>query len=220
MDDWRDIMSRIGTNMSGYLHTYEAYVVPKGTKVMDNTGREIVLSEDEDVPVLTQEAGRQLVKDRKAYNTMLLYKAEMAAQRTQKASSEKMAQDQAKIMAVYRTIARGDSVPSSDEKKLIEYSPELYQAAKTAQALVQQEKRKKQASQWDEQEEKAHKEKMEKLRAESDEAVSNLVSGSGEFSAAQKKCIVISETPEIDFSSVKVINLGSGVMGTGIDLSI
>lgn len=213
-------MGKIGTNMSGYLHTYEAYVVPKGTKVMDNSGKEVVLSDKEDVLVLTQEAGRQLVKDRREYNTMLLYKLEMAAQRTQKASSEKIAEDQAKIMAVYRAIARGDSVPSSDEKKLIEYSPELYQAAKTAQALAWQEKRKKQASQWEEQEEKAHKEKMEKLRAESDEALNNLVSGSNEFSSAQKKCIVISESSEIDFSSVKVMNLGSGVMGVSIDLSI
>lgn len=28
-------MSRIDANMSGYLHTYEAYRIPKGTKVKD-----------------------------------------------------------------------------------------------------------------------------------------------------------------------------------------
>lgn len=28
-------MSKIDSNMSGYLHTYEAYRIPKGTQVKD-----------------------------------------------------------------------------------------------------------------------------------------------------------------------------------------
>ena len=39
-------MSKIDSNMSGYLHTYEAYRVPKGTKVQDATGKEVVLSNE------------------------------------------------------------------------------------------------------------------------------------------------------------------------------
>ena len=51
-------MSKIDSNMSGYLHTYEAYRVPKGTKVQDATGKEVVLSNEEDVLVLTEKAIR------------------------------------------------------------------------------------------------------------------------------------------------------------------
>ena len=36
-------MSKIDSNMSGYLHTYEAYRIPKGTKVQDASGKEKVL---------------------------------------------------------------------------------------------------------------------------------------------------------------------------------
>lgn len=109
-------MSRIETGMKGYIHTYEAYRVPKGTKVKDAAGTEVVLSNQEDVLVLTQKAGERLVKDRNEYNGMLLYKAELAAQRTQTAASEKRAKDDAKIMAVYHAMVKGDIVPAGDEK--------------------------------------------------------------------------------------------------------
>ena len=39
-------MSRIDANMLGYLHTYEAYRIPKGTKVKDAAGEEIILSKN------------------------------------------------------------------------------------------------------------------------------------------------------------------------------
>ena len=94
-------MSKIDSNMSGYLHTYEAYRIPKGTKVQDATGKEIALSNEEDVLVLTEKAGKQLVKDRREHNGMLQKMAEMAAQKTQDAAREKIAKDQAKVMAVW-----------------------------------------------------------------------------------------------------------------------
>ena len=109
-------MSKIDSNMSGYLHTYEAYRVPKGTKVQDATGKEVVLSNEEDVLVLTEKASKQLVKDRGEHNGMLQQKSEMAAQKTQDAASEKIAKDNAKVMAVYKAMANGDTVPASDEE--------------------------------------------------------------------------------------------------------
>ncbi|MCR5234797.1 MAG: hypothetical protein K6E53_12975 [Lachnospiraceae bacterium] len=83
-------MSKIDSNMSGYLHTYEAYRVPKGTKVQDATGKEVVLSNEEDVLVLTEKASKQLAKDRGEHTGMLQQKAEMAAQKTQDAANEKI----------------------------------------------------------------------------------------------------------------------------------
>ena len=217
-------MSRIDSNMSGYLHTYEAYRVPKGTKVMDASGKEVVLSNEEDVLVLTEEAGKQLVQDRREHNGMLQKKAELAAQKTQDAAKEKIAKDTAKVMAVYRAMANGDIVPVKDEKKLQEYSSDLYQAAKMAQSMAQlrakQAERRQQASQWDEREEEAHKAKMKELGDASNEAASAVTQGSQTFSEAQKECIVEVDSSGVDFSSMKVMGLGSGVTGAHIDLSI
>lgn len=213
-------MSRVEIGMKGYLHTYEAYRIPKGTKVKDATGEEVVLSNEEDVLVLTEKASKQLVKDRQVHHGMLQQKAEMAAQKTQQAASEKMAKDDAKIMAVFHAMAKGDIVPAEDEKKLQEYNSDLYQAAKMAQAMAQQAERKKQASQWDEKEEQAHNMKMKELCDKSDKAALAVGEGSRAFSSAQKECIVEIDSTGVDFSSMKVMNLGSGVIGAHINLSI
>jgi len=212
-------MSKIDSNMSGYLHTYEAYRIPKGTKVQDATGKEIALSNEEDVFVLTEKAGKQLVKDRREHNGMLQKTAEMAAQKTQDAAREKIAKDQAKVMAVYRAMAKGDIVPAGDERKLQEYSSDLYQAAKMAQSMAQQAERRKQASQWDEKEEEAHKAKMKELGDASNEAALAVAEGSQEFSSAQKENIIEIDSTGVDFSSMKVMSFG-GVTGACIDLSI
>ena len=47
-------MNSISNNMSSFLHTYEAYRVPKGTKVQNQAGEEVVLSNEEDTLVLTE----------------------------------------------------------------------------------------------------------------------------------------------------------------------
>ena len=213
-------MSKINANMSNYLHTYEAYRIPKGTKVKDAAGKEVVLSNEEDVLVLTAKAGKQLVNDRRSYGYMLQMQAERAAQKTQEAASEKYAKDQAKIMSVYRAMAKGDIVPASDEKKLMEYSSELYQSAKMAQSMALQAERRKHKSQWDEKEEEAHRVKMKELRDESNEAALAVGTGSSEFSNVQKERIVEIDSSEVDFSSMQVMNLGSGVTGAYIDFFV
>lgn len=213
-------MQRIDSNITTYLHTYEAYRVPKGTKVRDASGEEMILSGEEDMLVLTEKSSRQLVKDRMDHNMMLLQNAQMAAQKTQQASMEKMTDDMVKAMAVYQAMAKGNIVPGEDEKKLQEYSADLYQAAKIAQAMARQTERKKQESKWDEKEEKAYEEKMQQLRDESNEAVLSMGKKSREFSGAQKEHIVEIDSSGIDFSAMKVMNLGSGVTGAYIDLSL
>lgn len=214
-------MNSISNNMSSFLHTYEAYRVPKGTKVQNQAGEEVVLSNEEDTLVLTEKASRQLVNDRRDYGGMLQAQAEAAAEKTQQAASEKIAKDQAKAMAVFRSLANGDNVPSSDESKLMEYDSKLYQAAKAAQAMAQMAKKRAESkdSEWDEREEEEQRDKMNKLCDESNEAAFSGAKKIYEFGEAQKNNIVEIDSSGVDFSSLKTMSLG-GVTGEFIDLSI
>lgn len=215
-------MNKIDTNMSAYLHTYEAYRIPKGTTVKDAAGKDMVLSEEKDVLVLTEKASRQLIEDRRDYGGMLQMKAELAAQKTQEEGMKQFMKDQAKALAVFRSMSNGDVVPSSDEKKLMEYDDKLYQAAKMAQAMAQRMKKEieKKKSEWDEKEEAEQRKKMDELCEASNEAALAVGTGSHEFSAAQKQHIVEVDSSGVDFSSLTAVNLGSGVTGTNIDLSL
>lgn len=214
-------MNKIDNTMSAYLHTYEAYRVPKGTTVKDMAGKEVVLSKEQDVLMLTEKSSRQLIEDRRDYGGMLQTKAELAAQKTQEEAMKKMMQDQAKALAVFRSMSNGDIVPDSDEKKLMEYDDKLYQAAKMAQAMAQRMKEAKQKkSEWDEKEEAKQQKKMEELCEASNEAAMAVGTGSHEFLVAQKQNIVEVDSSGVDFSTLTAVNLGSGVTGSNIDLSL
>lgn len=71
-------------------------------------------------------------------------------------ASAEYAEDMAKIMEVARRIMHGDIVPASDEKKLMEYSEEMYQTAKSVGAMVRRQKREKYDSLWGDEEEKEY----------------------------------------------------------------
>ncbi len=60
----------------------------------------------------------------------------------------------AKIIKIFQRIARGDHVPANDEFKLMEFSKELYQAAKEAAILAENKKPKDYKSVDDEEENK------------------------------------------------------------------
>ena len=190
--------------------------------VKDAAGKDVVLSEEKDVLVLTEKASRQLIEDRRDYGGMLQMKAELAAQKTQEEGMKQFMKDQAKALAVFRSMSNGDVVPSSDEKKLMEYDDKLYQAAKMAQAMAQRMKKEieKKKSEWDEKEEAEQRKKMDELCEASNEAALAVGTGSHEFSAAQKQHIVEVDSSGVDFSSLTAVNLGSGVTGTNIDLSL
>ena len=64
--------------------------------------------------------------------------ANMEVARQQGEAMEEYAIDMAKIMEVARRIMKGGIVPAEDEKKLMEYSMELYQAAKNIGALAKE----------------------------------------------------------------------------------
>ena len=215
-------MQKIDNSMKSYMHTYEAYRVPKGTKVKDAAGNDVVLSEENDVLVLTKEAAKQLVSDRRDYGNMLQMNAEMAAQKTQTAAMDKIMKDQAKALAVFRSMADGDIVPQSDERKLMEYDDKLYQAAKMAQAMAQQMKKEieDKKSEWDEKEEAKKQKELDELCEASNEAALAIGTKSAEFSQAQKQNIVEVDSTGVDFSNLSTTNLGSGVTGVHIDLSL
>lgn len=80
-------------------------------------------------------------------------KANMVSAEQQGEAMEEYAEDLGKIMEVARRLMKGGIVPATDEKKLMEYSMELYQAAKNLGAMARQKEKEKYDSLWDEEEE-------------------------------------------------------------------
>lgn len=74
---------------------------------------------------------------------------------------EDYVEDLGKIMEVARRIMKGGIVPAADEKKLMEYSMELYQAAKSMGALARQKDKEKYDSLWEDEEEKEYADPLE-----------------------------------------------------------
>lgn len=84
-----------------------------------------------------------------------------AAAEQQKDAAQKYVSDLGKIMEVARRIMKGAIVPASDEKKLMEFSLEMYQTAKNIGSMVQREKREKYKSLWKDEEEKQYDDPQE-----------------------------------------------------------
>ena len=76
-------------------------------------------------------------------------------------AAEEYAIDMGKIMEVARRIMKGAIVPASDEKKLMDFSFEMYQTAKNIGAMAQQQKKEKYDSLWGEEEEKEYDDPQE-----------------------------------------------------------
>ncbi|MBR5126918.1 MAG: hypothetical protein IKU69_00635 [Roseburia sp.] len=72
----------------------------------------------------------------------------------QNEAMEEYNQDLMKVMEVARRLMKGGIVPPTDEKKLMEYSMEMYQAAKNMGALAKQRKKEEYDSLWKDEEEK------------------------------------------------------------------
>lgn len=82
-----------------------------------------------------------------------------------KSNAEAMAdyyEDLQKILMVAMRMAKGDTVPGSDEKKLMDYSFEMYETAKNAQVMAQmQKKHKDHDSLWEDEEPKEYANPLE-----------------------------------------------------------
>ena len=87
--------------------------------------------------------------------------ANMVSSEQQGDAMEEYAEDLGKIMEVARRIMKGDIVPGSDEKKLMEHSMELYQAAKNIGAMVRQKERNEHDSLWEDEEKTEYEDPME-----------------------------------------------------------
>ncbi len=210
-------------NYAGFLNTYEAYKIPKEHELVKDIA-EPMETEDGCVLVLTEEASKQLQQDKEKVGAMLMADVQLASAKSQSEGAKKYGEDMAKILAVFRLMCKGHTVPSSDEKKLLEYDDEMYQAAKNAQMMAQireKEKQKKEKSQWDEKEEAEFREKMEQLNQDVDDAVQNMSTGSAAFAEAQVANIVPIETSSADIAAIdSVTNLGGGVAGARVDFTI
>lgn len=84
--------------------------------------------------------------------------ANMESARQQGEAMEEYVEDLGKIMEVARRLMDGDIVPPTDEKKLMEYSMELYQSAKNIGAMVQKEEKEEYDSLWEEKEDNSQPE--------------------------------------------------------------
>ena len=107
---------------------------------------------------LTIKAVDEKQNENKVYMEKLLTQwsltANMESARQQGEAMEEYAVDLSKIMEVARRLMKGGIVPAEDEKRLMEYSMELYQAAKNIGAMVKQREKEKYDSLWEDEEEK------------------------------------------------------------------
>ena len=210
-------------NFTGYLNTYEAYKIPKEHELVKDIAQPME-TEDGCVLVLTEEASKKMQQDKEKVGAMLMADVQLASARSQSEGVKKMGEDMGKILEVFRLMCKGHNVPQSDEKKLMEYDDDMYQAAKNAQMMAQireKQKQKNEESQWDEKEEAEFREKMDKLNQDVDDATKNMSTGSAQFAEAQKANIVPIETSSADIAAIdSVSSLGGGVVGARVDFTI
>lgn len=76
----------------------------------------------------------------------------LEASKQQGKAMEEHTRDLGKIIEVARRIMKGGKVPPADEKKLMEYSMEMYQAAKNIGALTKLKEEREYESLWDDEE--------------------------------------------------------------------
>ncbi len=87
--------------------------------------------------------------------------ANMESAKQQGEAMEEYVKDMGKIMEVARRIMDGDIVPASDEKKLMDFSMEMYQAAKNMGMLARKKEREEHDSLWKDEEKKEYSDPME-----------------------------------------------------------
>ena len=123
----------------------------KGIQVLAEIMKELKLSEEE-IDVLMEYLPEQL--DSEAVNKIIDEIFDEVKPEGQK--------DMGKIMEVARRIMKGDIVPPSDERKLMEFDDELYQAAKNIGRMRQRlEEQKEHESLWEDEEPKEYPDPME-----------------------------------------------------------
>lgn len=122
--------------------------VPDGSKIFADEAATLELS---------LERVTKKYEDSRKYmeNIMEAYMAGFSAEAARQQSDlmEEYAEDLAKIVEVARRIADGGVVPANDEKKLMEFSMEMYMAAKNMAVLNELKEKEEYESLWGEEEE-------------------------------------------------------------------
>lgn len=104
-------------------------------------------------------------------NAQKMFLQEAESSKRQGEAAAKQAENYSKCLEVARRIARGDKVSPKDEQKLMEFSSDMYQMAKSMAAAAQNEKVKKHKSLWKDEDDDQQPEKSV------DEVVDNMECG-------------------------------------------
>ncbi len=147
---------KIGEAQQIYREQVRAYQEQKRTlseRLKQVKERQEMAQNDEEKSMFSKDAAvlelsiRELNEKQEEYQDYLSELAEQhsaywnAAVAEQQADAyEKYGEDMAKIMEVARRLMKGARVPQADEKKLMDFSYELYQAAKTTGEMVRRQK--------------------------------------------------------------------------------
>ncbi len=135
------------------------------TKMKLSPNGKAVYANEAAVLELTIEAVNKKQEEYKDYMSQLLEQwsatANMVSAEQQGEAMKEYAEDLGKIMEVARRIMKGGIVPPTDEKKLMEFSMELYQAAKNIGAMVRRKEKEEYDSLWGDEEEKEYEDPME-----------------------------------------------------------
>lgn len=157
-------------NISEYVKSMNALNLtgtPNNTQsigvVLDSAKSSSSLTDSEKQAEQDETKGVCLEISQEAMNT---FKEELEQMRKQSKEGAEAALDFAKIMEIARRISNGDKVPPSDEKKLLEYSSEMYQMAKTAAMAHQNDKKRKEYDALFEEEDDQRKECEKAMSAE------------------------------------------------------
>ena len=142
----------------------KANITPEGKEIYANEAATLELTID----AVTQRFDEnQETLDRLAEEHALVWNAEVARQQNDVA--QEYGEDMAKLMEVARRIGKGAKVPASDEKKLMDYSMEVYLAAKNLAMLNEKKKREKYKSLWEDEDDKQKQEYDPQGKAENAE---------------------------------------------------
>lgn len=158
------------------LHAGKKLAVPEEECLIKSDGNQKNVLEEQGT--VQEENGVKLDLSQQA---MDMYLQQLEAQRNSAKAAGKAAEELGKLMEIARRIAKGDKVPAKDEQKLMEYSNDLYQAAKMSAMLNRNKKPKKHKSLFEEEEDR---DKREKLRALEKDAVQ----GDSEDSVEDASC--------------------------------
>lgn len=139
-------------------------ITPDGKEIYANEAARLELTLD----AVTQRFDEnQEVLDRLVEERVLVWNAEVSRQQSD--VMQEKSDDMAKIMEVARRIGKGAKVPASDEKKLMDYSMEVYLAAKNLAMLNERKKREKYKSLWEDEDDSRRQEYDPQEKAENAE---------------------------------------------------